>query len=112
MSSELDWGLLSSSPSLNRLDLERAPLKTGLEGLACCGKLTSLYVLNCGVVSSLVWVGKLESLEHLSIFRTRLLDSDLSHLLNLKKLSWVDFEFRPRASMTAQELRLRLNIQV
>jgi hypothetical protein len=112
MSSELDWCLLSSSPSLNCLDLERVPLKAGLDGLARCEKLAALYMLNCGVVSSLAWVGKLASLEHLSIFRTRLLDSDLSHLLNLKKLSWIDFKFRPRASMTVEELRLKLNIQV
>jgi internalin A len=84
-----------------------------IDGFSClrgCKNLKSLHFLGCEEMPSLDWISGLGTLESVSIFRTKVMDGDMSPLLTLPRLSLVDFDNKRNYSHTAAEIRKILGI--
>lgn len=67
--------------------------------------LKKLSIDDCGEIKSINFISKLLNLEFLSIVNTNILDGDMSHCLNLKKLRHVGFFDKRHYSHKSSELK-------
>ena len=92
-------GLEKSSESLHQVKLENCPHITDYDALNQCVRITELIVGSCHGIPSISFVKNMKELQYISLFKTKVLDLDLSPLLPVPSVFYTnskDYPFNPK----------------